>query len=93
VLKWVLGLLILMSYVWMAVAYTEGMSDTQRLYFFVSFAILPLSLFVWIVPFWRILPKFGIPSPVALITVFPVTVPVLLWVMAFKSPVQNGEAA
>ena len=37
-----------------------------------------------IVPFWRLLPRFGIPSWVALVALFPPAALILLWVMAFK---------
>ena len=37
-----------------------------------------------IVPFWRLLPRFGIPSWVALAAIIPFGALVLLWVMAFK---------
>jgi hypothetical protein len=37
-----------------------------------------------IVPFWRLLPKFGIPNWVALVALFPPAALVLLYVMAFR---------
>ncbi|MDT8345672.1 MAG: hypothetical protein RQ752_14705 [Thermohalobaculum sp.] len=37
-----------------------------------------------VVPFWRLLPKFGIPSWVALVAIIPLGAVVLLWVMAFR---------
>ncbi len=37
-----------------------------------------------IVPFWRILPRNGIPSWVALFAVIPIVALVLLWIVAFK---------
>ena len=39
---------------------------------------------VLVVPFWRLLPKFGIPNWVALAAIIPLGALVLLWVMAFK---------
>ena len=39
---------------------------------------------VLVVPFWRLLPKFGIPNWVALVAIIPLGALVLLWVMAFK---------
>jgi hypothetical protein len=39
---------------------------------------------VLVVPFWRLLPKFGIPAWVALAALIPLGALVLLWVMAFK---------
>ncbi|PKP67227.1 MAG: hypothetical protein CVT86_02125 [Alphaproteobacteria bacterium HGW-Alphaproteobacteria-8] len=37
-----------------------------------------------VVPFWRLLPRAGIPSLVALLAIFPLVSLVLLWIMAFK---------
>jgi hypothetical protein len=37
-----------------------------------------------IVPFWRLLPRFGIPSWVALAAIIPFGAIVLLWVIAFR---------
>jgi hypothetical protein len=37
-----------------------------------------------IIPFWRLLPQFGIPSWVAIFTLFPLVALILLWIMAFK---------
>lgn len=37
-----------------------------------------------VIPFWRLLPKFGIPNWVALLAIFPPVALILLWIMAFK---------
>ena len=37
-----------------------------------------------VIPFWRILPKFGIPNWVALFAIIPLVALILLWIMAFK---------
>ncbi|MEM7060275.1 MAG: hypothetical protein AAF557_22065 [Pseudomonadota bacterium] len=37
-----------------------------------------------VVPFWFLLPRAGIPSPVALVAFIPICAIILLWVMAFK---------
>ncbi len=37
-----------------------------------------------IVPFWKLLPRSGIPAPVALVSIIPFGALILLWVMAFK---------
>lgn len=58
------------------------------------------GLFVWliaavliVVPFWRILPRAGIPSWLAVVAVFPLAALILLWIMAFKSwPGDEGAA-
>jgi hypothetical protein len=46
-----------------------------------------------IVPFWRLLPKFGIPSWVALAAVIPFGAIVLLWVMAFRDQLDGKGGA
>ncbi len=45
-----------------------------------------------VVPFWRLLPRFGIPSWVAILTLFPLVALILLWVMAFKDKIDGGTA-
>jgi hypothetical protein len=42
------------------------------------------------VPFWRLLPQFGIPAWVALLAVFPLIALILLWVMAFVGRRRDG---
>ena len=37
-----------------------------------------------VIPFWRILPRFGLPSWVAIFAVIPMIAVVLLWIVAFK---------
>ena len=37
-----------------------------------------------VIPFWMILPRAGIPAPVALVAIIPLGAVVLLWVMALK---------
>jgi hypothetical protein len=43
-----------------------------------------------VVPFWKLLPRFGIPAPVALVAIIPLGALVLLWIIAFKD---NGGTA
>ena len=45
-----------------------------------------------VIPFWRLLPQFGIPSWVALLAIFPLVALVLLWIMAFRDRVTGGSA-
>lgn len=45
-----------------------------------------------VVPFWRLLPRYGIPSWVALAAIIPLGAIVLLWVMAFKDELPRGRA-
>lgn len=47
------------------------------LYWLITAALL-------VVPFWKLLPKFGIASQWALAAAVPLGAVVLLWVMAFK---------
>ena len=39
---------------------------------------------ITVIPFWRLLPRFGIPAPVALVAIIPLGALVLLYIMAFK---------
>ncbi len=53
--------------------------------FFIIMAVLV------VVPFWRLLPKFGISSWVALVSIIPLGALVLLWVMAFRDKIGGGR--
>ena len=44
-----------------------------------------------VIPFWRLLPKFGIPNWVALVSIIPLGALVLLWVMAFRDKLDGGN--
>lgn len=44
-----------------------------------------------IIPFWRLLPQFGIPSWVALLAIFPPAGLILLWVIAFRDKLEQGS--
>ena len=55
------------------------------------FGLLIIGLLI-VVPFWRLLPRFGIPSWVAIFTLFPLVALILLWVMAFKDKIDGGTA-
>ncbi|WP_233252439.1 hypothetical protein [Maritimibacter sp. 55A14] len=37
-----------------------------------------------VVPFWRLLPKFGIPNWISLVAIIPLGALILLWIMAFR---------
>ncbi len=37
-----------------------------------------------VVPFWRLLPRFGMPAWLAIVAIFPLVALILLWVMAFS---------
>jgi hypothetical protein len=43
-----------------------------------------------IIPFWKILPRNGIPSWVALFAIFPPVALILLWVVAFKDQLDGS---
>jgi len=45
-----------------------------------------------IIPFWKLLPKFGIPSWVSLASIIPLGALVLLWVMAFRDKLDGGRS-
>ena len=45
-----------------------------------------------VVPFWWLLPKFGIPNWVALVAIIPFGALVLLWVMAFRDKLDGGRS-
>ncbi|WP_422072787.1 hypothetical protein [Tranquillimonas rosea] len=37
-----------------------------------------------VIPFWKILPRYGIAAPFALFAVLPVGAIILLWIIAFR---------
>ena len=45
-----------------------------------------------VVPFWRLLPKFGIPAWGAIFALLPLVALILLWVMAFKDKIDGDTA-
>ncbi|HKK86555.1 MAG TPA: hypothetical protein VJ942_13640 [Roseovarius sp.] len=45
-----------------------------------------------VIPFWKLLPKFGIPNWVSLVSIIPLGALVLLWVMAFRDKIDGGNA-
>ncbi len=54
-----------------------GMSVTHWL-------IVLIILLAILIPFWKILPRAGIPAPVALVSLIPFGALILLWILAFK---------
>ena len=62
-----------------------GMGGTGILWMLVFAALL-------VIPFWRLLPKYGIPNWVALVAVIPLGALVLLWVIAFKDKLDGGQS-
>ena len=49
-----------------------------------SLLVMAIFAALIVIPFWRILPKFGIPNWVALFAIIPLVALILLWIMAFK---------
>jgi heme/copper-type cytochrome/quinol oxidase subunit 4 len=47
---------------------------------------LILMVVLLVVPFWMLLPKFGISKFVALLAIIPLGALILLWVIAFMEP-------
>ena len=45
-----------------------------------------------VVPFWKLLPRFGIPSWAAIFAIFPLVALILLWIMAFKDKQPGGAS-
>ncbi|MFX0541339.1 hypothetical protein ACEWPM_006345 [Roseovarius sp. S4756] len=54
--------------------------------------LMLVILTVLIVPFWRLLPKFGISKWVSILAIIPAAPLVLLWVIAFMEPVQGRSS-
>ena len=44
-----------------------------------------------IVPFWRLLPRFGMPSWLAIFGIIPIVAVILLWLMAAREPVAGDD--
>jgi hypothetical protein len=45
-----------------------------------------------VVPFWKLLPRFGMPNWLGILAIFPLVAPILLWVMAFKDDQPRGAS-
>jgi hypothetical protein len=57
--------------------------------------LLPLVLFLWVYPLWRIIGRAGYPPAISLLAIFPAVGLILLWWLAFSRwPVeQRSEPA
>jgi uncharacterized membrane protein len=60
--------------------YGYGMGGFGIIWMIVAAALL-------IVPFWRLLPKVGLPNWVAIFAIFPLFALILLWIVAFKEDI------
>ncbi len=54
-------------------------------------AMLVMAAFL-VIPFWKMLPRAGIPGWIALFAAFPPAALVLLWVVAFKEETKTEKA-
>jgi hypothetical protein len=45
-----------------------------------------------VVPFWKLLPRFGMPNWLGILAIFPLVALILLWVMAFKDDQPRGAS-
>lgn len=57
-------------------------------------ALLPLLLFLWIFPLWRIIERAGYPPAISLLAIFPAVGLILLWWLACSRwPVEQPRPA
>ncbi len=54
-----------------------------------GFVMMILMAALIVVPFWRILPRHGIPAWVAIFAAFPLIALILLWIVAFRAPTDS----
>ncbi len=45
-----------------------------------------------VVPFWKLLPRFGISKYFALLAIFPAIALILLWIIAFKDDLEGRSS-
>jgi len=57
-----------------------------------GFIVMLVIAALVVIPFWRLLPKFGIPNWVALAAIIPLGAIVLLWIMAFRDKLSGGRS-
>ena len=55
-----------------------------------GFLMMGIMAALIVVPFWKILPRNGIPNWVALFAIFPPGALIFLWVVAFKDQNNSG---
>lgn len=44
-----------------------------------------------VIPFWKLLPRYGLPAPVALLAILPVGALILLWIIAFREEFRDRQ--
>ncbi|MGR3322404.1 MAG: hypothetical protein ACU0DK_10775 [Pseudooceanicola sp.] len=44
-----------------------------------------------VIPFWRLLPKFGLNQYIALVAIIPLGALILLWILAFRDKIDGGS--
>jgi hypothetical protein len=59
------------------IGYSYDFSATGALWMLIFAALI-------VIPFWRLLPDYGLPRWVAVLAVLPFVALILLWVMAFR---------
>ncbi|MCZ7675946.1 MAG: hypothetical protein M5U35_08870 [Roseovarius sp.] len=57
----------------------------------ISFPMFLLLGVILVIPFWRILPRFGLPSWAAAAAIIPLGAVVLLWLIAVKDFIEKGR--
>lgn len=62
-----------------------GSMGTMPLLWFAIYAALV------VVPFWRLLPQFGLSSWISLLAILPVGALILLWIVAFRDKLDGGR--
>lgn len=57
----------------------------------ISFPMFLLLGVILVIPFWVILPRFGLPSWAAVAAIIPLGAVILLWLMAVKGMIEKGR--
>jgi len=57
----------------------------------ISFPMFLLLGVILVIPFWRILPRFGLPRWAAVAAIIPLGAVILLWLMAVKDMIEKGQ--
>ena len=57
-----------------------------------GFVVVLIVAVLMVVPFWRLLPRFGIPAWVSIFSIIPLGALILLWIMAFRDKLGGGRS-